>query len=617
MEIEFNEIERPRYYLCKPDLQRSTIARLIEVYDDKQSLKRGNNSELTFTLPIHILDQGKMVKNKHIDMLKERFIIRFEKGIQKEYYIIDKITKSMNDSDSVSVQCYGLGFELDSKLIKDYSVTSYTLTRIVHDLLKATIWNIGYVDPQFELKYRSFDFNGSVFEAVHEVATTFQALIVWNTIERTISFYDPETFGMNKGFKVKYGKLMQSVSQELNTDEFCTRLKIFGKDGISIQDVNPLGSNFIQSFSYFMYPFKKENGVVVQHSYYMSDELCNSLIAYNELVNNNSSTFANLLKQKTSLQEQLSVKDNELSKLKNELDIIEDNLATANATGQPTQELINQKNQKQIAINNKQSEIKTLKDSISIVDTQITSLGNRLKIENNLTANELKELNQFIIEKELVENNISDPLELYEYAKKAFEKIREPKIIVQLDIVNFYEILTELYNKDKLMVGDIITVEHEALGIHIKAHISEINFDYQSSSINVVVTNAEELISDEERFIKQLYKVTSTSNTVDMSKYKWNDAKATVDDVTTIINNTWNAVKRDIIAGVNEDVEISRRGIIIRDPNSPNKILILQHGQLALSSDGGNTWKTAVTSDGVVQDNIRCGFFKGESYAKD
>ncbi|MBX4147497.1 phage tail protein [Paenibacillus lautus] len=606
IETEFkNAIQKPKYFLCKPDLKRTTIARLYEVDNDVRKLSRGNNSELSFTLGLYTTDFNTRKKNKHVDMIKEKYLIRFEQGIQKEYYIIDSIKKSMSDNDTVDVNCFGLGYELRDKLIKDYSAVSYTLTQIVHDLLINTIWNVGYVDPQFELKYRSFDFNGTVLGGVNEAAASFQALIVWDTINRTISFYDPEQYGVNKGFKTKFGKLMMNVSQELNTDEFCTRLKLFGKDGMSIQDVNPLGTNFIQNFSYFMYPFQQDqNGIVISHSDYMSDELCKALIRYNQLSEQHQTTYKNLLNQKTTLQEQLSQKLNELSQLKNELDIIEDNLATANATGLPTQALINQKNAKLTQIASKQGEVDSLNSQIKSVDNQITNLGNLLKLENNLTQNEIKELNQFIIEKEASDTNISDPQELLDFGKKEFDKIRQPKIVVQIGLVNFYDILTEQHNVGKLNVGDIVTVEHDELGIHVKAHVSDITFNYKESTIDVTVTNAEELLTDEERFIKQLYKTIGSSNTVDMSKYKWNDAKATVDDVTTIINNTWNAVKRDIIAGVNEDVEISRRGIIIRDPNHPNKILILQHGQLALSSDYGDTWKTAVTSDGVIAERI-------------
>ncbi|WP_091226845.1 hypothetical protein [Fontibacillus panacisegetis] len=64
-------------------------------------------------------------------------------------------------------------------------------------------------------------------------------------------------------------------------------------------------------------------------------------------------------------------------------------------------------------------------------------------------------------------------------------------------------------------------------------------------------------MTDEDRFLQNLYKSVHSSNVVDMSRTKWDDATTTANEVASVIDNTWNAVKRDIVAGVNESVEIS------------------------------------------------------------
>lgn len=605
IETNYFEVIKPKYYLCKPNLKRTTIAPLTEATNDTQKLSRGNVNELALSLPLYLNKTEKREKNKHIDMVKEKYLIRVEKGNELEYYIIDKIAKSMDDTDIITLECFSLPFELSSKLIKNYSVVSYNATQLLVDMLESTIWNIGYIDAQFDLKYRSFDFSGSVLEAVQQIASNLSALIVWDTVKREVSFYDPDTYGMNKGFKTKYGKLMKGVTQELNLDEFCTRLHLFGKDDMSIQSVNPLGTNFIQDFSYFMYPFATDSsGKVISHSLYMSDVLCLAIQKYNKLIETKSTEYSSLLTQKTNLDTTLATKQTELSTLQTEFNIISDQLDTANGTGQPTDALIQQKIAKQAQIDAKQAEITTVNAQITGVISSMQSLGNSLKMENNFTSDQLIELNQFIIEKEMSDSNYTDPKDLLEDGKKKFEKMREPKIVATVSLVNFYEIMTEKHNWDKLSIGDIITVEHEELGIHIKANVTDISFDYQDSNIDVTVSNVVELLTDEERFMKDHLKNISTSNTVNMNQYKWDDAKATVDDVTVILNNTWNAVKRDISAGVNEDVSISRRGIIIRDPKDPMKLLIMQHGQIALSNDNGNTWKTAITPDGVFAERL-------------
>lgn len=605
-ELMDTELIKPKLYLCKPNLQRSTYHKLSEAFNVRQKVSLGNINELSFELPLHVAGLGgRLKKNGHVDSVKQRYLLRFEKGIYKEYYIIDKIEKSSNDRESVSVQCFGLGYELTSKLIKDYIVESYNLTAILKDLLKQSIWNVGYVDVQFDIKYRSFEHTGSVLEGVQKLATTFHSLIVWDTDKRQVSFYDPEHFGQNRGFRTSFGRLMKDVTQETNLDEFCTRLKLFGKDGLSIQSINPLGTNFIQDFSYFMFPFQQDDqGAIVSHSDYLSDNLCLHLIKYDELLSSKSSSFQSLLAQKKNLQVDSSVKENEYALIYTQLLMIEDNLDTANGTGQPTGDLIQQKNSKSLELAHKQAEIDTLSQQIGVIEGSIQLLKEQMKMENNFSADELKELNPFIIEKEFSSDIYVEPEDLLEDGKKEFEKIREPKLVAKVSLVNFFDILTEQHQWDKLFVGDIITVEHEKLGIGMKANVTEIEFNYEESEIDITVSNAKELLTDEDRFLQNLYKSINSSNVVDMSRTKWDDATTTANEVASVIDNTWNAVKRDIVAGVNETVEISRKGILIKDPGDPNKFIVMQHGQLALTQDGGDSWKTAILPDRIVAERV-------------
>lgn len=600
------EIVKPKLFLCKPDLQRTTCNKLSEAFGIKQKISLGNINELSFELPLTVTGmEGKLRRNEHLDTVKPRYLLRFEKGNYKEYYIIDKIETSSNDRESVFVQCLGLGYELGSKLIKDYRVESKNLTSILKDLLKQSIWNVGYVDVQFDLKYRSFEHTGSVLEGVQKLATAFHALMIWDTEKRQISFHDPENFGQNRGFRTSFGRLMKNVAQETSMDEFCTRLKLFGNEGLSIQTVNPLGTNFIQNFSYFLYPYQQDDHEnVITHSDYMSDNLCRQLIRYERLVTSKHESFQALLTTKKNLELQLGVLENEYAVLYTQLLIIEDNLDTANGTGQSTGELIRQKNAKTTELSGKQAIMEEVKRQIAEAEASIQSLKQQMSMETNFTDEELKELNAFIIEKEFSSDVYTDPADLLEDGKKEFDKIREPKVVVKVSLVNFFEMLTEQHQWDKLVIGDFIIVEHEKLGIGITANVTEIEFDYEESAIEVTVSNAKELLTDEDRFLQNLYKSIHSSNVVDMSKTKWDDATSTANEVASVIDNTWNAVERDIVAGVNESVEISRKGILIKDPSDPNKFIIMQHGQIALTQDGGDSWKTAILPDRIVAERV-------------
>lgn len=92
---------------------------------------------------------------------------------------------------------------------------------------------------------------------------------------------------------------MIDMEDTIDIDEVVTRLNITGKDGIVINSVNPTGQSYLDDFSYFLYPFKRDkNRNVITHSDYMDDDLCHAILDYNELVNKEGSSFHLLLNQK-------------------------------------------------------------------------------------------------------------------------------------------------------------------------------------------------------------------------------------------------------------------------------------------------------------------------------
>lgn len=604
--IDYNKKpQRPRLFLCKPD--RTIIAKLKEAYNINHKLKLGNINELTFNLPIQIDVAGKLKDNPHINMIKGRYLIKLVNGNFTEWYIITKISSISDDNGEAKViECFSLPYELKDKDIRLYSVTSYNATQVLTDILKNTIWTTGYIDADFDLKYRSFDVSKTtVLDFIFQVAETFGALIIWDTENRTVNFYKPENIGVNRGLTISYKKYLKSINKEEDYENVVTRLKVFGKDGLSIQRVNPTGTNYIEDFSYFMYPFQRDaNKNVLQHSDYMSDSLCNALLDYQELVELKRGVFADLLNQLESYQKLLAQHQEEYYQIKLQLDIVLDQLDIAQTTGQPTADLIAQRDNLISQLNAKQAEIDQDNANIQSVQAQIDDLRNTLKLENNFTPEQIKELNQFVIEREWEDQNYIDDQQLYNDAIKIFEKMKIPPLTVKVDIVNLLDIIEEQRNWDKLVLGDYINIKYERLNINVQAQIIEMNFDYEDGNISITISNTKDINDDLNQYLKMLYKSVSSSAVVDMNKYKWNNTVATVDDVTQILNNVWDTAKRAIEGGVNNSVTIDRRGITIKDPADPNRFIRMTNGVIGFTNDGGNTFKTVLDASGVYAERL-------------
>ncbi|MEI7025782.1 phage tail spike protein [Paenibacillus sp. y28] len=605
-EVASGDVLKPKLYLCKPN--RQVIAILNDAYDISQDLKLGAISQLDFKLPYEKDVHHQLERNQHVDLLKNRYLIKFVKGSDEEWYLIVNPEDTMDeDKDYKQVHGYGLGYELTDKLIRSYSVVSYTATRVLKDLLKSTLWSPGYVHASFDTMYRSLDISSkNVNDALIEAAEKFHALLIYDTVHRKIHFYQPDQYGVDQRFSVSYGKLLRSASVQQNTDDFCTRLKVFGKDGISIAGVNPTGTNYVEDYSFFIAPFARdEQRKVLSHSAYMSDSLCHALLDYQIMVQSKNGQYKELTEQQSQLQRTRTEQDNELTTLQNELAVLEDQISVANANNQSTSSLVTQKKTKQQQITNQRALLEATDAQFKAAARQISALQAEIAVESNFSPDQITEWNQYTIEKELVNDSIDDEQELYHLAVEQFKEYREPKVVAEIEIVNFWECLEEKHNWDKVKLGDMVRIHYEKLGIHIQAKIVEMKFDYESGGVNLTISNVTELLSDEARFLKDLYKSISTSTSVNMNHYKWEQAYSKSNEIYAGIQADFDAAKRTIVASNNESVEISRKGIITRDLNDPDKYVVIQHGLVALTQDNGNTWGAVITPDRIVAERVK------------
>ncbi len=240
------------------------------------------------------------------------------------------------------------------------------------------------------------------------------------------------------------------------------------------------------------------------------------------------------------------------------------------------------------------------------VDSQISALRYEISTDNpdNFTGEQILELNEYIHETVWSDSNYSNDVDLYEDAKEELFKISQPLISYEIDIVDFLKAVICQKDWNKLNLGDTITIKYPNFGINIKAKIISIDHNIDDNSINLKIANNKDIKSGFLTLKDMLKNSVNTTTSVDISKFKWDQSQDNTSKINDLINNTWSAISRKIVAGVNESVEISGRGIVITSPDDPNKKVIFQSGIIALSSDGGITWRTALTGDYIVAEQI-------------
>lgn len=598
---------KPNLFLCRPD--KKTIKKLSEAYDITYVTQLGVVNELTFKIPTIVEKDRIPIENPSIESIRHRYFFKLTFGSSVEYFIFNEDNRVFSDDEYVEYKGLSLGYELMDKSIRELEFVSKNLTEMLHDVLRFTNWKVGYVDSEFDLKFRSHSIaSQNVLQVVYDLSQKFNAVILWDTVNREINFYRPDNVGLNKGFKLKYGKYLESFNHATNSEEAVTRLKIFGQNELTIRRLTPTGANYLEDFSWYMYPFMTdESGNVIESSHYMTDSLCLALTDYQILLASVQGQFDALVEQLTQKQDEIQKAYQERSVLATELIQVLDEIDVSNSqfkSGTPEhQTLLNRRDQKMNEIEGKDAEIRTLESQEIAIEGDIDSLRVQVNIENNLTSEQLLELNQFIIEKEYHNDAIVDDEDLLQDGIEAFRKFREPKINLNIDIVNFLSVVECQNDWDKLVLGDIVRVQHSRLGTDIRAKIIEINYSFEDDDISLVIANEQEMNQIDD-FMKKLYDASNTSTVVNMDKYKWNLSLENNGMINEFINNKWDALKNAVVAGYDQQIQISERGIIVKSLDDPLSWLVIQNGFLAITNDEGASWKHAISKDGIFGERI-------------
>jgi len=280
------------------------------------------------------------------------------------------------------------------------------------DILKVTGLSVGYINPEVQFKARSFDVSGVTrLDLLYTVCDSFKVIPQFDTELNQIHFYKEDELSEYKGFINQDGKYLESITDQIDVDQLVTRLIVTGKDGLSINGVNPTGQSYIDDFSFYLYPFQRdENKNVIQSSQYMTDELAHAILDYNELVNSLNTEHKQLLDSLSEKQKEQQKAETELFSRKLEKEKALDFLETRKSVAGSDLTAAKADADKKIkAYDDQKKVIDGIKSEINSIQDKIGILKEKLKLENNLSPSLLAELEQnFIHEEEWTNDNIYD-----------------------------------------------------------------------------------------------------------------------------------------------------------------------------------------------------------------
>lgn len=563
-----------------------------------------------------------MVKVKSVDGNPELYIknpdliaIKEEKLIKLTWYdnkvnwfrIIDINKTDGEDKATVKITASSLESELRKTNIS-IEGTGIDATQYFTKALEQTAWKLGYISDKLANTFRTFDGSEKQtrYEAVQKGLETFNAIADFDGETRTISLLTIDELRVNRGVVLKRENFANSIEINSTSEDIVTRLYATGNESLTIEKANPTGMRYIEDFSYFLYPFKRdENKNIIEHSYFMSDDLSHALSDLIELQKIYEPQIKKHQDELNQAYSDLSKVMLEKAELDNQLITVQSLLDTAKATGDKP--LIAQRVQevasKQAEVTAKQEMVDNINQSIEAISKEMDRIQEMIST-SSFTSELREELSLFVYEKDFNDDRYIDAQSLYDATVKEFEKFQKPTQTFTVDMASFLNSIQGKRFEGKLKIGEEVTIRSEKFDTSYTSIILGIEGELEDGHYRIQVSDNMDDIDSMDRLASIIYKAESSSTILENNKYKWDSITTVKDEVTNWRDKEINTVDNRIIAGANESITIDNRGMMVRNPDFPNEVIIIQSGVVALSRDGGKTWSTSITPKGVIADTL-------------
>ena len=334
----------PKLWLAKPD--KKIIQRLNGIENLQGTFNYMNQNQITFDVNSHIFDEmtQEQKKNPAIHKVKNKYLIKFVYNGQEDWFVINNKSEQAQEKDYISITADYIGKELDTKRIGDIEEIGITIESLFNKFLPvvALNWSVRHIDPKLAKVKREYNLSdASVSSLIEAVCEQTDAVVVFHNFDRQLSFIHRDNAGKFKGLKVKESTYLKSFTDTQNSADLVTRLYLMGKDGLTINGINPAGTSYIEDFSYFMKPFERDsNRRVIRHSDYMSDALCHALLDYQEYFSNRQGDYEKLSEDYEKLLKEQLEEDFKLSEISATLSNLEERIEVLKPRGGYTEKRV-------------------------------------------------------------------------------------------------------------------------------------------------------------------------------------------------------------------------------------------------------------------------------------
>ena len=599
-----NRFETPKLTLCSPGsvynngLLTNVVGILTDVSDMEIVFNFNATSELNFRVSRVIRDDAEA--NAHTyslyKALQNRRLVFVE---DIGYFMISNIEDGFDGTlHYKDIKAESIDVEIQQKMIPYIEDGTYRFstdnTQNKKGLLETIvetlpIWTIAHVDSAVASKYRTFEDVDTSLNCLgfmlDNMQDAYECIFVFDPINREISVYDQANYVRQTDIHITKDDIINSLNITENAEDLYTAISVMGDENVTISAINPLGTNVLYDFTYYLD--------------WMTPALKEKVIAWNAAVDAVKSSYYNLSLQYYTALGQASNYQLELQKLEQQLKMYKrcrDNIiAEANTSrvesyntvivsngGTPI-EVYEEIGATIASIDDLMDECQGEHDytsallddvnaSLETMQAQIESVHNSVSINSYFSASELEELTNYIFEGSYTDEyvTITDIMTyeekfeqmkvLYDRAVARLERVSQPTQEFDIDAENFIFAKEFEHWSEQLETGCLINVELEQDDIAL-LFLSNITVNYEDHSLSMTFGNRFNKFDPKSLFDDVLGDISKTANTLGYLKeilypIKNGEFNAMKEAIQTSRNLTMNSA----LASDNEEVVIDGSG---------------------------------------------------------
>lgn len=639
MKVRFDSLDRfevPKFYVCSPGSQYQSgvltkvLGGLSDTSDEELVLNFNAMSELNFR--INKLRRSDPDEDAYVTMLynalqNRRLIFVEDIG----YFSISDVKNNYdNGIHYKDVQASSIEIEIQNKLVPYIEDGTYKFMDLMEKIVAVLpLWKIGTVNGDVAAKYRTFEGVSTELNALaflqENMQDAYECIFFFDTIKREINVYDQNNYFEETSIHITKDDVIKSLDISEASEDLYTALNVQGDEYLNVSPVNPLGTNVMYNFDYYLD--------------WMSDSLRKRVDAWQALVASKESEYYDLnLAYYENLTSQSNL-NSEIDRINMQIEMYQrcrDNIVAegSTATVESYNEVIEKNGGVPVGIQNEladtlaeidsltatarsnlastKSELSNIAAEIETLREGILAIHDMVAITSYFNQEQYEELSNYIYEGSYTDEYIAvtslmtyserfqQMKTLYDRAKVKLQRISEPTYEFSLDVENF--LFAKEFEKwsEQLEAGCLINVELDVNDVAL-LFLSNFTINYEDRSMQMTFGNRFSRFDPKAIFNGVLGDIKKSTNSINYIKdilYPVKDGEFNA--MKEAIESSGILTKNAALASTNQEIIIDDTGILGRklldNGEYDGKQIKVTNQNIVFTDDGWETSRAAVGS---------------------